>query len=225
MAVAETTIDSRTGEVVSLEPGALCRQCSIDGLTCCQPEYGITISLHDAKRLKRHTGRSLSEFAKINKIEDEELVEGLRVDKFFKKLFLGKRRLLQTKQRDVDCFFLGPKGCTVFEARPRLCRLHPLWFGKKKSSGHFFYYDAIDDESERAESDCLVVRHLWPDLDQAFDSIGETPKSLSFHSERMAAEALWQKRQIKKLLETKRPKEITLKDLEPLVDQAPELEV
>lgn len=217
---------THTGQVVDLAPGALCKQCASEGYTCCQPEYGVTLSLHDARRLIDATGLELHEFASLNSIEDDELVEGLKIDPWFRKLFIGKDRLLQTIQHDLDCHFLGPQGCTVFADRPRLCHLHPFWFLEDDEGRLRFEFDAVDDEDERDEAECLVVNHLWPDMRVGFRSIGEDDATLGLHARQMMDEIAWQHEQIQGLKAAgKKPSKLTLADLAELVDQVPRFEV
>lgn len=222
--VVERVLDRDTGELLDLSPGGLCRQCAREGYTCCQPEYGVTVTFHDVRRLWLHTGRRPREFCHIATIEDDELVEGLHIDPHFKKLFLGRRRLLQTIQHGLDCEFLGPEGCRVFEHRPRLCHFHPFWFGFKKGKVGFFY-DSIDERPDADETDCLVVKKLWPNLGLGLKSVGEDEQSFRQHAELMRQEIDWQARRVRTLLSRVKPKDLTIELLEPLIEDAPLLEV
>lgn len=220
-----TILDRDTGEILDLSPGALCASCAGIGYTCCQPEYGVTVTFHDAKRMHRATGEPYEDFLSINRLDDDELVEGLEQDKYFGKMFLGKRRLLQHIQHELDCHFLGESGCKAFEHRPRLCHFHPFWFRFKKDGKVAVFYDAVDDREDADDSDCLVVNKVWPNLPLGLGSIGEDPKGLSVQARLMRDEIDWQHEQMKALLEKTRPKDLTVAMLVPLIEAAPFFEV
>ncbi len=211
--------------VPDLSPGALCAQCARIQYTCCQPAYGITVSFHDARRLVARTGKRLGAICHLAEIRDTELREGLQADPWFRRLFVGERRLLQTLPRGQDCHLLGKQGCTVFEDRPRLCRLHPFWFQRRRDGSFTFAWDAIDTAEEAKDSDCLIVRKLWPERDQGFASIGEDDPTLTHQAARMVEEIRWQKAQVTRLGRRVDLEKVTIADLEPLVMAAPGFEV
>jgi Fe-S-cluster containining protein len=221
-------LDRDTGELLELTPGALCKRCASVGYTCCQPAYGVSITLHDAAKILRSTDHKLADFCVINPIEDDELLEGLKIDPQFRQLFIGKRRLLQHVQRGkegLDCYFLGKNGCTIFEHRPRLCHFHPFWFEVKKGAKVSVSYDSIEDREDADNADCLVVNKLWPNLELGLQSVGETPESFGTHARAMNEEIAWHAKQIKKLLTNVRPKDLTLEMLEPIIKKAPQFKV
>jgi Fe-S-cluster containining protein len=218
-------LDRDTGELLDLSPGGLCKACAGIGYTCCQPEYGVTVTFHDAKRMHRATGEPYEDFLAINRLDDDELVEGLEADRWFRQLFLGKRRLLQHIQHDLDCHFLGKDGCRAFEHRPRLCHFHPFWFRFKKDGTATVFYDAIDDREDADESDCVVVNKVWPNIPLGLKSIGEDPSSLSLQARMMREEIEWQASQVEELLKKTRPKDLTVAQLIPLIEAAPLFEV
>lgn len=218
-------LDRETGELLDLSPGGLCKACAGVGYTCCQPEYGVTVTFHDAKRMHRATKEPYEKFLVINRLADDDLVEGLESDRYFGKLFLGKRRLLQHVQHELDCHFLGEEGCRAFEARPRLCHFHPFWFRFTKDGQAAVFFDAVEDREEADESDCLVVNKLWPNLPLGLKSIGEDPTGLALQARLMRDEIEWQFAQVTKLLATIRPRDLKVADLVPLIEAAPLFEV
>lgn len=220
-----TILDRDTGDLLDLSPGGLCSACADIGYTCCQPEYGVTVTFHDAKRMHRATGEAYQDFLTINRLDDDDLVEGLEADLWFRQMFLGKRRLLQHIQHDLDCHFLGEAGCKAFDHRPRLCHFHPFWFRFKKGGQPSVFYDAIDDREDADESDCLVVNKVWPNVPLGLRSIGEDEESLSIQAQLMREEIEWQAQQVAELLETTRPRDLTVKLLVPLIEAAPLFEV
>lgn len=245
--MSSPTVRSSRGEPISA--GALCAECASIGYTCCQPEYGVSLTFHDARRLMDATGGDPRKMFRLRRIKDKELLEGLRVDPVFRMAFIGKDRLLQTMQGKVmegramsehDCYFLGPEGCRVFEDRPRLCHLHPFWYKLEKRAKALekglkrparikarlagkmsFFYDAIDDTEEAEEADCLVVNRMWPELADGLASIGEDEATLAHHGEAMTREILWQRARVKELAETMKLSKVRLEDLIPLIEQAP----
>lgn len=218
----DRVLDRDTGELLDLTPGGLCQKCSEIGYTCCQPAYGVSLSFHDAARIMKVHGLELAEFCVLNVIEDDDLVEGLKMDPQFAKLFIGKRRLLQHVQRGesgLDCYFLGPEGCTIFEDRPRLCHFHPFWFERDGKGRSRVFFDSIDDREDADEADCLVVNKLWPNLGLGLKSVGETPETFGLHARAMHVELDWHAEQVEDLLADKKPKQVTLEDLADIVSR------
>lgn len=82
-----------------------CRACCFDTEMPLLPD--------DVARLEAATGRSPEAFS----VPDEET---------------GGRRLANS---DGHCVFLGPEGCTVYEARPAGCRLYPLVWDPEEGRG------------------------------------------------------------------------------------------
>ena len=51
-------------------------------------------------------------------------------------LLLDRRHLALKKNADETCLFLGPKGCSLYEARPEQCRDYPLKWKTERSPGY-----------------------------------------------------------------------------------------
>jgi len=66
--VVERILDRDTGELLDLSAGALCAQCAGIGYTCCQPEYGVTITFHDARRLIDAVLATKKKFKDVNSL-------------------------------------------------------------------------------------------------------------------------------------------------------------
>ncbi len=115
---------------------------------CCTAESkgeGIAfLTLRDAERVKKATGMKISEFADVFEFEDEEEVERyLKSEHHGDRLFGGLAHELQmlslkSKKNSATCTFLRKnKMCSIYEARPMICRMFPLWFNRERGKIKF----------------------------------------------------------------------------------------
>jgi Fe-S-cluster containining protein len=93
----------------------VCNACN----RCCHNK-AIRVGPYEALRLSRRLGISTTEF--------------------FERFTEAGGTVLQTREDDRGCKFLGPQGCTVHPDRPLACRLYPLarWISpdSDESFGH-----------------------------------------------------------------------------------------
>lgn len=211
--------------MAKIRAGELCRSCASQGPTCCQPAYGASVTLHDAKRLLRLTGEKPAKVLQLRRIRSRTLLEGLHIDPWFRMLFIGRDRLLQVRQRGLDCRFLGPGGCTIFASRPRLCRLHPFWFGLDDDGALRISWDGIDTEDEARSDGCQVARELYPSIRDGLASVGETPWTFLGEARSMMEELDWHRRAVKRLGRSADLDSIPLRELLPAIETAPLFEV
>ena len=212
-------VDRATGELIPVGPGELCRRCAQDRYTCCQTEYGVSVTFHDARRLQRATGQRLEDFLKIGRLPSR-IARVLRQDPVFGGLFLGKRRLLQLRQRGLDCHFLGPAGCTVPAARPQLCRLFPFWFQVPDVGDAVVDFDGIRTPKQAARSPCMLVQAVWPSREASLAFLGESEATLAARAAQLAREVEWQRDRIRELRRRVRPREVTVAMLAPWIEGA-----
>lgn len=96
-----------------------CAQCG----TCCSDPIA-TVTHHDLHRLVKHTGKPARNLVKMytcsDFIDEDEIEEDLIYLSYGKRI-MGLRKL------NERCIFLSKdRQCTVYEARPILCRTYPL---------------------------------------------------------------------------------------------------
>ena len=117
---------------------------------CCSIYERVVVKPRDIQRLARHFGLT---------------IEG--AERRFTKMY-GKERILR-RQKDVilgkTCRFLDleTRGCTIYEARPEICREYP---GRSRCG----YYDILQFERETQEDPNVLpviqIRFLKPKRDQ-----------------------------------------------------------
>lgn len=107
-----------------------CLQCSAK-YHCCKNGFAF-VGLDDAKRIKETTGKEYDEFLDYSPLSqsvlnllnkgDPVLENSLRatlVDK--------ENKLLRLKQNGRECIFLKNGECSIYENRPKICKLYPYW--------------------------------------------------------------------------------------------------
>ena len=104
---------------------------------CCIGDYATFVTLGDVRRIAKFTGRPPDEFAKYDDIcADPEGQEELMEEKdhsYFEYDKSGK--VLQLKAKDNgECIFLKDMKCTIYPARPLVCRIFPIGFRKEGDS-------------------------------------------------------------------------------------------
>lgn len=202
----------------------ICQECSrVSEATCCQTEWGVTVSLPEAAEIRAATGRPLMEWAHIEKLDDE-LVAELSSDPF-PFLFIGQRRLLQLKQfkHDDSCIFLRDgEGCTVFNSRPAICKFYPFWYDQSNR----LVWPELDGDVE--DDECLVVRrHCQPSQNRPRKQAMAELRMSTAYAEKSAAVHRSQlsehKRLIEELLVTTPPRLVTIEQLDEIASRIPVL--
>ncbi|MBS3119336.1 YkgJ family cysteine cluster protein [Candidatus Woesearchaeota archaeon] len=171
---------------------SLCAKCARRGTDCCSGEgYGTTVTLEEAEIISRHTGKHASEFTEFSR--DMELADGMPLAAFPNLIFVShkeKRTLplatkngnrLMLKKVNIDgrpsCIFLGPKGCTIPEVRPKYCRFYPFWlFEDRQGEIQLF----LNKCGSREDENCLIIQTYFDDEghERQLNAVGETEKGL-----------------------------------------------
>lgn len=116
----------------------ICARCAAKEkgcMDCCTEPFldedsGFFLTFSDIIRISRHTGLAPEDFCSINMIDEARLKEN--PEDYSEELHYDGHWI--GMKGDKKCMFLGKEGCTIFEARPMICRIHPFWFEKEGDS-------------------------------------------------------------------------------------------
>jgi len=159
----------------------VCSECAkgkLSCIDCCSSPFldkdpGFWLTLVDIARIVKKTGLNPKDFCKIVDFsDDEEEEEGFIDEKFGEMVFFGDKVILM--KGNGKCPFLKDGGCSIFDIRPRMCRIFPFWF--KEENGDI----TITIEKEDFEEDeCLLTKgNGGRDIPHLLKLVGETEKSM-----------------------------------------------
>lgn len=142
---------------------------------CCTSPFieedpGFWLTLSDVARIVKKTGKNPDEFCKLVEMKDNEDDDGDVDEKYGELLYLGDKVLFM-KGKDNKCFFLTEKGCSIFNQRPMMCRIHPFWF--KEEDGKIKI--TIEHEDELHDDDCYLTKTNYKeeDVEKLLNHMGE----------------------------------------------------
>lgn len=147
-------------------------------IDCCTSTFqgnnpGFWLTLSDIARILKKTGMNPEEFCRIVDFSDDaEEDDGEHSDETYGELMcIGDKSILMNS-KDGKCIFVNEKGCSIFEARTKMCRVYPFWFKEvngKVEIDYDFDYDVEDD-------DCLITKkhHGCKDFKFLLSLMGET---------------------------------------------------
>ena len=106
-----------------------CLECSTK-FHCCINGFAF-VGIQDAKKIKKIIGKDYKEFLDYSKLSkpalnllkkgDPSLESTLRFS------LINNDKILRIKKKDGKCFFLKNGKCTIYEIRPKICRIYPHW--------------------------------------------------------------------------------------------------
>ena len=106
-----------------------CLECSAK-FHCCINGFAF-VGIQDAKKIKKIIGKDYGEFLDYSKLSkhvlnllkngDPSLESTLRFS------LVNNDKILRIKKKDGKCFFLENGKCTIYEVRPKICRIYPYW--------------------------------------------------------------------------------------------------
>ncbi|MFA5303803.1 MAG: YkgJ family cysteine cluster protein [Candidatus Nanoarchaeia archaeon] len=158
----------------------ICQKCNnkmFGSLDCCTSPFtnypGFLITLSDVNRIVKNTDYKVEDFAKIIKVEGEDLKKD--EDNYFKDLGFNNNFLYLTGQK--KCPFRRQRGCVIYEHRPMMCRLFPFWFKKNKNKE---FEIMVEWGSDAKSENCLICKKYYKSKDINFllGLIGETKESM-----------------------------------------------
>ena len=138
---------------------------------CCIGEYATFLTLRDALRIKKKIEGELEEFCFYGPIcsdkkEQKKLLKS-KDHTYFD--FSSSGNVLQLKaKKDHSCVFLDDeKKCSVYDIRPLICRVFPVWY---KDNPFTLIMD--DDDCD----DCWISTG---NLDSTCKNLGHSRKSMT----------------------------------------------
>ena len=142
------------------KPEVPCFSCPSSSFCCSYPdpkEGFVSLGLNEAKKIREHTGKQIEEFAEFRAV-DPELLEDFKQNdpEIYETLIDGKVLALKLK-KNGDCIFLGKnKLCTIYSARPLICRLYPFWYERDEKGE--MVITKMDDSTDENGGNCPATR-------------------------------------------------------------------
>jgi Fe-S-cluster containining protein len=158
----------------------ICQKCNNKmhgAIDCCTSPFinypGFLITLSDVNRIIKNTNFKIDDFAKIIKVENDDLKE--EQDNYFKNLGFNNNFLYMFGKK--KCPFRRKNGCIIYANRPMMCRLFPFWFKKNKVKD---FEIIIEWGSDAKDENCLICKKYYKstDIDFLLSLIGETKESM-----------------------------------------------
>ncbi len=124
---------------------------------CCIGDYGTFLTLRDADRISKHTGKKIEEFCFYGPIcqdpeEQKEVMED-RDHSYFEYCDNGKVLQLKSKE-NKECIFLEDKKCIVYPVRPLICKIFPIGF--RRIDGELkIFIEPEDKYCKFTEKNCM----------------------------------------------------------------------
>lgn len=169
----------RNGKMVG---NGMCTECAngkINCKDCCTSPFiekdpGFWLTFSDIARIVRKTGMKPEEFCRLTKLGDEEGEEDVD-EKYGGLMYVGDKVILMSG-RNGKCVFLTDKGCSIFDARPKMCRIFPFWFKEDKGDVEI----TIEHEDTKEEDECYLtkINYKNKDIPKLLGLMNETEESM-----------------------------------------------
>jgi Fe-S-cluster containining protein len=133
--------------------GSICGECSTrkhETIDCCtlpfKPTAEFFLTIPDVIRIIKETKLHPKVFCRINSVSEEEYKKN--ADTYQHEVILNRTWL--SLNGYSKCFFLGPKGCKIPNAKPMICRIHPFWYEIKDNKIHVIW--------DKNDHTCLCIK-------------------------------------------------------------------
>lgn len=149
-----------------------CVDCCTSPFTEKDPGFWLTFS--DIARIVKKTGLDPSKFCRITELEEGD-DDDEDADEEYAELVYNGDEVILMNEKNKKCFFLGERGCKIFNERPFMCRIYPFWFGEKNGKIKI----QVLHEDNIKEDDCYLTKSNYKNYDQEFllGHMGETRES------------------------------------------------
>jgi Fe-S-cluster containining protein len=142
---------------MNIEVCSACAKGALGCVSCCispfiEKDPGFWLTLSDIARIVKKTGMEPEEFCRLTTVEDGE-DEGDVDEKYGELIYVGDKVILMSG-KDKRCVFLTDNGCSIFDVRPKMCRIHPFWFEEKNGNIKI----TIEDEEDANEDECYLTK-------------------------------------------------------------------
>lgn len=138
-----------------------CEDCCTSPFTETDPGFWLTFS--DIARIVKKTGLDPSKFCRLTELEDDEDDDDDGDEIYGDLVYLGEKVILMNPN-GKKCFFLGEKGCKIFDSRPKMCQVYPFWF--KEEEGKIKV--VVQHEDSKEEDDCYLTKSNYKNYDLKF---------------------------------------------------------
>ncbi len=110
-----------------------CLDCVKNDEDCCSSFYSRFLTIGDAKRISRRTGKRPSSFIRFAELSENDRKTELflkRPHGYYYDLALGGKLLQLKALKDGSCLFFSKGSCSIYASRPLICRVFPFWYHK-----------------------------------------------------------------------------------------------
>lgn len=150
-----------------------CSDC-LDVNHCCIDSYEdetlLVVDFRDIKRICDFTKRKPDEFIEFKQLKDRRFNE---LDKDETYYFIDKK-ILMLKKKNNRCVFLDENRiCSIYPARPNLCRLFPLWY-EESECGNL----KIVRCNKRSDDSCIISKNAPRLCSSLFEKLGVSMKEI-----------------------------------------------
>ena len=106
-----------------------CLECS-KKYHCCKNGFAF-VGIQDAQKIKKATGKEYNEFLDYSPLS-KPVLHVLRkgdpsLENSLRHSLIKDEKILRLKQNKGDCVFLKEGKCSIYEVRPKICRIYPYW--------------------------------------------------------------------------------------------------
>ncbi|MBW3019535.1 YkgJ family cysteine cluster protein [Candidatus Woesearchaeota archaeon] len=155
-------------KVVSEIPCFSCRE----PCHCCteqSPDQNlIMITLHDAERICKATGKKISDFAEFRHVKQPRSSELDEDEQYY---MLDKSALFM-KKINHKCVFLKDYKCSIHKHRPGLCRMYPFWYECEGDDIKIVRMNKPeDDECPALKGEKRLCSGVFAKMDETKDSL------------------------------------------------------
>ncbi|MBL7054284.1 YkgJ family cysteine cluster protein [Candidatus Woesearchaeota archaeon] len=164
----------------------VCTQCAdgqLNCINCCTSPFtekdpGFWLTLTDIARIVKKTKINPDKFCRLTTVDDDD--DDSCVDEKHGDLMYLHDKVILMSGKDKKCFFLGKKGCKIFDVRPKMCRIFPFYFDEEEGMIKI----TIEEESKE-EDDCYLTKinhkdngisHLLKQINQTEETMKECIK-------------------------------------------------
>lgn len=156
---------------------AICAKGELGCVSCCispfiEKDPGFWLTFKDVARIVKKTGLEPEEFCRLTELEEGEDDDEDADEEYADLVYYGDKVILMNDKEKKRCYFLGERGCKIFDARPKMCQVYPFWFTEKKGKIKVI----VQHEDELKEDDCYLTKSNFKNynLKHLLKCMGET---------------------------------------------------
>ena len=161
----------------------ICKECAnkkMSCIDCCTSPFtekdpGFWLTFSDIARIVKKTGMKPEEFCRLTEVDEETGDDKEADEKYGELMYVGEKVILMSGG-NRKCTFLGSKGCRIFDARPKMCRIFPFWFKEEDKEIKI----TIEHEDTKEEDECFLTKSNYKngDLKYLLNLMNETEQDM-----------------------------------------------